>query len=98
MNVLGIESSSKKLSVGLMKGKKFTELHSEKINDTANSLPLLSKKVIKDNVKIDEELDNSVDQDFDEESQLADDSKLEEASNKISELEAAVQYIQATDD
>ena len=34
MNLLGIESSSKKLSVGLMKGKKFTELHSEKINDT----------------------------------------------------------------
>ena len=48
MNFLGIESSSKKLSVGLMKGKKFTELHSEKINDTANSLPLLSKKVIKE--------------------------------------------------
>ena len=48
MNLLGIESSSKKLSVGLMKGKKFTELHSEKINDTANSLPLLSKKVIKE--------------------------------------------------
>jgi molecular chaperone GrpE len=50
----------------------------------------MSKKVIKDNVKIDEELDNSVDQDCDEESQLADDSKLEEASNKISELEAAL--------
>ena len=48
MNLLGIESSSKKVSVGLMKGKKFTELHSEKINDTANSLPLLSKKVIKE--------------------------------------------------
>ena len=32
MNLLGIESSSKKLSVGLMKGKKFTELHSEKSN------------------------------------------------------------------
>ena len=48
MNLLGIESSSKKLSVGLMKGKKFTEFHSEKINDTANSLPLLSKKVIKE--------------------------------------------------
>ena len=48
MNLLGIESSSKKLSVGLMKGKKFTELHSEKINDTANSLPLLSKKLIKE--------------------------------------------------
>ena len=50
----------------------------------------MSKKAIKDNVKIDEELDNSVDQDCDEESQLADDSKLEEASNKISELEAAL--------
>ena len=48
MNLLGIESSSKKLSVGLMKGKKFTELQSEKINDTANSLPLLSKKLIKE--------------------------------------------------
>ena len=48
MNLLGIESSSKKLSVGLMKGTQFTEIHSEKINDTANSLPLLSKKVIKD--------------------------------------------------
>ena len=54
----------------------------------------MSKKVKKDNVKIDEELDNSVDQnlieEIDEESQLADDSKLEEASNKISELEAAL--------
>lgn len=48
MNLLGIESSTKKLSVGLMKGKKFTEFHSEKINDTANSLPLLSKKIIKE--------------------------------------------------
>ena len=46
MNLLGIESSSKKLSVGLMKEDSFSELHSEKINDTANSLPLLSKKII----------------------------------------------------
>ena len=54
----------------------------------------MSKKVKKDNVKIDEELDNSVDQnpieEIDEESQLTDDSELEEASNKISELEAAL--------
>ena len=46
MNLLGIESSSRKLSVGLMKEESFFELHSEKINDTANSLPLLSKKII----------------------------------------------------
>ena len=46
MNLLGIESSSRKLSVGLMKKDSFFELHSEKINDTANSLPLLSKKII----------------------------------------------------
>ena len=47
MNLLGIESSSRKLSVGLMKEESFSELHSEKINDTANSLPQLSKKIIK---------------------------------------------------
>ena len=46
MNLLGIESSSRKLSVGLMKEESFSELRSEKINDTANSLPLLSKKII----------------------------------------------------
>ena len=46
MNLLGIESSSRKLSVGLVNDKRFSELHSEKINDTANSLPLLSKKII----------------------------------------------------
>ena len=46
MNLFGIESSSRKLSVGLMKENSFSELHSEKINDTANSLPLLSKKII----------------------------------------------------
>ena len=46
MNLLGIESSSRKLSIGLMKDDSFSELHSEKINDTANSLPLLSKKII----------------------------------------------------
>ena len=37
MNLLGIESSSRKLSIGLMKDDSFSELHSEKINDTANS-------------------------------------------------------------
>ena len=46
MNLLGIESSSRKLSVGLMKDDSFYELHSEKVNDTANSLPQLSKKII----------------------------------------------------
>ena len=46
MILLGIESSSRKLSVGLMKDKIFSELFSEKINDTANSLPILSKQLI----------------------------------------------------
>ena len=46
MNLLGIESSSRKLSIGLMKDDSFSELHSEKINDTANSLPQLTKKII----------------------------------------------------
>ena len=46
MNLLGIESSSRKLSIGLMKDDSFYELHSEKVNDTANSLPQLSKKII----------------------------------------------------
>jgi tRNA threonylcarbamoyladenosine biosynthesis protein TsaB len=46
MNLLGIESSSRKLSVGLTIEESFSELHSERINDTANSLPQLSKKII----------------------------------------------------
>ena len=46
MILLGIESSSRKLSLGLMKDKIFSELFSEKINDTANSLPILSKQII----------------------------------------------------
>ena len=46
MILLGIESSSRKLSVGIMKDKIFFELSSEKINDTANSLPILSKQII----------------------------------------------------
>ena len=46
MILLGIESSIRKLSVGLMKDKIFSELSSEKINDTANSLPILSKQII----------------------------------------------------
>ena len=46
MNLLGIESSSRKLSIGLMKDDSFSELHSERNNDTANSLPQLSKKII----------------------------------------------------
>ena len=51
MILLGIESSSKKLSVGLMKDKIFSEFSSEKINDTANSLPILSKQII-NNAKV----------------------------------------------
>ena len=48
MNLLAIESSSRKLSIGLKKEAKITKLHSDKINDSANSLPILSKKIIKD--------------------------------------------------
>ena len=57
MNLLGIESSSRKLLVGLMKEDSFTELHSEKINNTANSLPQLSKKIIKNASMSFEDLD-----------------------------------------
>ena len=46
MILLGIESSIRKLSIRLMKDKIFSELSSEKINDTANSLPILSKQII----------------------------------------------------
>ena len=68
MNLLGIESSSRKLSVGLMKEQSFSELHSEKINDTANSLPALSKKIItsldfeltKDQKKTIDEINNEI--------------------------------------
>ena len=48
MNLLAIESSSRKLSIGLKKEAKITKLFSNKINDSANSLPVLSKKIIKD--------------------------------------------------
>ena len=48
MNLLAIESSSRKLSIGLKKEAKITKLHSDKINDSANSLPILTKKIIKD--------------------------------------------------
>ena len=48
MNLLAIESSSRKLSIGLKKEAKITKLFSDKINDSANSLPVLSKKIIKD--------------------------------------------------
>ena len=48
MNLLAIESSSRKLSIGLKKEAKITKLFSDKINDSANNLPLLSKKIIKD--------------------------------------------------
>ena len=48
MNLLAIESSSRKLSIGLKKEAKITKLFSDKINDSANSLPILSRKIIKD--------------------------------------------------
>ena len=57
MNLLGIESSSRKLLVGLMKEDSFSELHSKKINNTANSLPQLSKKIIKNASMSFEDLD-----------------------------------------
>tara|TARA_B100001029_G_scaffold104759_1_gene86336 strand:+ start:952 stop:1584 length:633 start_codon:yes stop_codon:yes gene_type:complete len=57
MILLGIESSSRKLSVGLMKDKIFSELSSEKINDTANSLPILSKQIINNALLSFEDLD-----------------------------------------
>ena len=49
MNILAIESSSKKLTVGLSLGEKLFKLSSCKINDTANALPLLAKKILKEN-------------------------------------------------
>ena len=57
MILLGIESSSRKLSVGLMKDKIFSELSSEKINDTANSLPILSKQIMNNALLSFEDLD-----------------------------------------
>jgi len=49
MNILAIESSSKKLTLGLSLGEKLFKLSSSKINDTANALPLLAKKILKEN-------------------------------------------------
>jgi len=49
MKILAIESSSKKLTVGLYLGEKIFKLSSFKINDTANALPLLTKKILKNN-------------------------------------------------
>ena len=49
MNLLAIESSSKNLTVGLSLDNKILKLSSSKINDTANALPLLTKKILKDN-------------------------------------------------
>ena len=48
MNILAIESSSKKLIVGLyiVEGD-VLKLSSSKINDTANALPLLTKQILK---------------------------------------------------
>ena len=47
MNILAIESSSKKLIVGLYIGNDILKLSSSKINDTANALPLLTKQILK---------------------------------------------------
>jgi tRNA threonylcarbamoyladenosine biosynthesis protein TsaB len=49
MNILAIESSTKILTVGLSWGGKVFKLSSSKINDTANSLPLLTKKILENN-------------------------------------------------
>ena len=47
MNILAIESSSKKLIVGLYVEGDVLKLSSSKINDTANALPLLTKQILK---------------------------------------------------
>ena len=47
MNILAIESSSKKLIVGLYIEGNVSKLSSSKINDTANALPLLTKQILK---------------------------------------------------
>ena len=47
MNLLAIESSSKKLIVGLYIDNDVLKLSSSKINDTANALPLLTKQILK---------------------------------------------------
>ena len=49
MNLLAIESSSKKLTIGLFVSGKISKLSSVKINDTANALPLLVNQIIKEN-------------------------------------------------
>ncbi len=49
MNTLAIESSSRKLTVGLSLGAKVFKLSSSKINDTANALPILTKQILKNN-------------------------------------------------
>ena len=49
MNILAIESSSKKLIVGLYVKGDVLNLSSSKINDTANALPLLTKQILKNN-------------------------------------------------
>src|SRR5210317_643096 len=49
MNLLAIESSSKKLTIGLFVSDKISKLSSTKINDTANALPLLVNQIIKEN-------------------------------------------------
>ena len=49
MNLLAIESSSKKLTIGLFVSGKISKLSSTKINDTANALPLLVNQIIKEN-------------------------------------------------
>jgi tRNA threonylcarbamoyladenosine biosynthesis protein TsaB len=47
MTILAIESSSKKLIVGLYVEGDVLKLSSSKINDTANALPLLTKQILK---------------------------------------------------
>ena len=49
MNLLAIESSSKKLTIGLFVVVKYLKLSSSKINDTANALPLLVNQILKEN-------------------------------------------------
>tara|TARA_B100000427_G_C15514814_1_gene597766 strand:- start:2671 stop:3297 length:627 start_codon:yes stop_codon:yes gene_type:complete len=49
MNLLAIESSSRKLIVGLYLNSKIFKLSEEKINDTASSLPLLTKEILSNN-------------------------------------------------
>ena len=57
MNLLAIESSSKKLTIGLFVSGKISKLSSTKINDTANALPLLVNQILKENSLIRTDVD-----------------------------------------